>query len=68
MGTQVEELEEEGGPVESAGEASDYHSKKEIGFASFDLPPQLLERMVKLGYDSPFEIQEATLKYTLAGK
>ena len=67
-GTQLEELEEDDGPIESVGEANDYHSKSTNGFAGFDLPPPLIERMDTLGYKVPFEIQAATLKHTLAGK
>jgi superfamily II DNA/RNA helicase len=64
----LEELEEEDGPVESVGEALDYTSKATNGFASFNLPEPLIERMTKLGYNKPFEIQQETLKHTLEGR
>ena len=65
----LDEFEVEGNmPNESTGKAADYSSKETNGFASFGLPPPLLESLVKLGYNKPFEIQEATLKHTLAGK
>ena len=67
IGTEVEELEGNG-PLESEGEVNDYHSKTANGFENFDLPKPLIDNLNKLGYDKPFEIQEATLKYTLAGK
>ncbi len=53
-------------PVESTGQ-SDYGSKTS-DFSKFDLPAELLERLKELGYDKPFEIQEATLKHSLEGK
>ena len=55
-------------PIESTGEKADYTSKTKNGFSVYNLPEKLSERMKILGYTTPFEIQEATLKHTLAGK
>ena len=70
VGSEIDEFETEDASLEetASGATSDYSSKASNGFASFDLPAPLLERLVSLGYDKPFEIQEATLKHTLAGK
>lgn len=38
------------------------------GFAEFELPQELLVKLDELGFKTPFEIQAATLKHTLAGK
>ncbi len=53
-------------PVESTGQ-SDYGSKTS-DFSKFNLPSELVASLHKLGYEKPFEIQEATLKHSLEGK
>lgn len=55
-------------PVQPSGTQIDYSNKKEIGFKDYNIPEQLLSRLNQLGYSSPFEIQEKTLKHTLDGK
>ncbi len=37
-------------------------------FDKYNLPAELLKRMKELGYEKPFEIQEATLKQSLEGR
>ena len=56
-------------PMESAGVESSYLSNTSgADFANFDIPQVLLDRLKTLGYTKPFEIQNETLKHTLAGK
>lgn len=56
-------------PVEAVGhEVSFADESVKGGFAEFDIPEQLLKRLNELGFKTPFEIQAATLKHTLAGK
>lgn len=55
-------------PVESTGKQADYSNKEHHGFSDYDIPEKLQARLVELGFNSPFEIQEKTLKHTLAGK
>ena len=53
-------------PIEVTGQSTSYTVAE--SFEKFDLPAELLQRMNELGYTKPYEIQEATLPYSLAGK
>lgn len=60
---------EDAEPVEYTNEVIDYSKQGDMnGFAKYDLPAELLERMNVLGYNKPFEIQEKTLEETLKGR
>lgn len=62
------------GPMEVEAVETDYHEKLASGgagnegFAKYNLPAKLQERMDQLGYTSPFKIQAATLEHTLDGQ
>lgn len=58
---------DEAQPVESTTKA-DYTTESKLTFRDFDIPEELVNQLEKLGYKTPFEIQEKTLKTTLAGK
>jgi len=72
--TQFREISEQVGledaePVEYTNEVIDYSNQNDMnGFAKYNLPAELMERMNVLGYDKPFEIQEKTLEETLNGR
>jgi hypothetical protein len=55
-------------PIESTGQQADYKTHNATKFSDFEIPEQLQNRLKELGYETPFEIQEKTLKHTLAGK
>lgn len=58
---------EDAEPVEYLNEASNYTTTSN-GFEKYDLPAELISRMNELGFNTPFEIQEATLEQTLEGR
>ncbi|RMZ93704.1 DEAD DEAH box helicase, partial [Brachionus plicatilis] len=55
-------------PVQASGQQIDYSNTKDLSFRDYNIPEQLLSRIDQLGFTSPFEIQEKTLKHTLDGK
>jgi hypothetical protein len=60
---------EDAEPVEFDNKAVDYSSQSNAnGFDKYNLPAELMRQMNKFGYNTPFEIQEATLTETLAGR
>jgi hypothetical protein len=54
-------------PVESSGSLN-LASTTSNSFANFDIPQSLLARLTELGYETPFEIQVATLEHSLSGR
>jgi hypothetical protein len=55
-------------PIESLGQEIDYKVKLTSDFSKYGLSDKLLARLAELGFKKPFEIQDATLEHTLAGK